>query len=230
VVINVDEQDRKLIRMLGVLSTVGLVMVFATVIGLFIGLKLDEWLGTSPWLTAVFLCWGSSQASRIYSSMSSAVRKHSMKIKIKTVIDEDRYDSSVTGIIRGVTKKTALIVLVAAVAALAFNLIPQPGQRWWFLPASILFGGVLGLLNFRWLAVAVQRVYLRKGATPGFSNLAAMIISMLKLSVIFIILFVVIKWQLAHIFGLVGGLSLSFLAILWEGVTVMKHTLRSGGQ
>ena len=53
-----DEKDRKLIRMLGALSTVGLTLVFATVIGLFIGLKLDAWLGTSPWLTAVFLMIG----------------------------------------------------------------------------------------------------------------------------------------------------------------------------
>ena len=53
-----DEKDRKLIRMVGVLSTVGLTLVFATVIGLFIGLKLDQWLGTSPWLTALFLVFG----------------------------------------------------------------------------------------------------------------------------------------------------------------------------
>jgi ATP synthase protein I len=53
-----EEKDRKLIRMLGVLSTVGLTMVFATVIGLYIGLKLDQWLGTSPWLTAVCLALG----------------------------------------------------------------------------------------------------------------------------------------------------------------------------
>jgi ATP synthase protein I len=53
-----EEKDRKLIRMLGVLSTVGLTLVFATVIGLYIGLKLDKWLGTSPWLTALFLLIG----------------------------------------------------------------------------------------------------------------------------------------------------------------------------
>ncbi|HUI67683.1 MAG TPA: AtpZ/AtpI family protein [Nitrospirota bacterium] len=53
-----EEKDRKLIRMLGVLSTVGLTMVFATVIGLYVGLKLDKWLGTSPWLTALFLLIG----------------------------------------------------------------------------------------------------------------------------------------------------------------------------
>jgi len=44
--------------MIAVLSTVGLTMVFATVIGLFIGLKLDEWLGTAPWFTAIFLILG----------------------------------------------------------------------------------------------------------------------------------------------------------------------------
>jgi ATP synthase protein I len=53
-----EEKDRKLIRMIGVLSTVGLTMVFATVVGLYIGLKLDEWLGTSPWLTVLFLLIG----------------------------------------------------------------------------------------------------------------------------------------------------------------------------
>lgn len=52
------EEDRKLVRMLGVLSTVGMTLVFATIIGLFIGLKLDQWLGTSPWLAGLFLLLG----------------------------------------------------------------------------------------------------------------------------------------------------------------------------
>ena len=53
-----EEKDRKLLRMVGVLSTVGLTMVFATVIGLFVGRWLDRKLGTSPWLTVVFLLFG----------------------------------------------------------------------------------------------------------------------------------------------------------------------------
>ncbi len=53
-----NESDRKLIRMMGVLSTVGLTIVFATVIGLFIGLKLDDWFGTTPWLSGLFLLLG----------------------------------------------------------------------------------------------------------------------------------------------------------------------------
>ncbi len=53
-----EEKDRKLLRMIGVLSTVGITMVFATVIGLFFGHWLDMKFGTSPWLTAVFLLLG----------------------------------------------------------------------------------------------------------------------------------------------------------------------------
>jgi ATP synthase protein I len=53
-----QEKDRSLIRMLGVLSTVGLVLVFATVIGLYLGVKIDQWLGTSPWFTAIFVVFG----------------------------------------------------------------------------------------------------------------------------------------------------------------------------
>ena len=137
---------------------------------------------------------------------------------------------AVAGIVKGVAIKASLIVLGAALAALAYSLSRYGGERWWFVPLSILFGGALGLLNFRWLAVAVERIYLRKGATPGLSSLAAVIIGVLKLAVIFIILFVVIKWQLVHIIGLVGGLSLCFLAILWEGAAMMKQLLRNGGQ
>ncbi len=52
------EKDRNLIRTLGVLSTVGITLVAATVIGLYIGLKLDEVFNTSPWLTILFLALG----------------------------------------------------------------------------------------------------------------------------------------------------------------------------
>ncbi len=144
------------------------------------------------------------------------------------MIDETQIrKQAVTNIIMGVAKKTALIVCAGSAVAVLISFLQHNGQQWWFLPLSVLFGGGLGFLNFRWLATSVERVYLRKGATPGLSNLAAVIISLLKLSVIFIILFIVIKWQLLHIFGLVAGLSLCFLAILWEGVTVMKKSLQS---
>jgi hypothetical protein len=147
-----------------------------------------------------------------------------------TTTDETQLrKQAVDAVIKGVAKKTALIVSVVLAGVVIFSVIEKTAQPWWFLPVSVLFGGALGLLNFRWLALSVQRVYLRQGATPVGSNLAAVIISLLKLSLIFIILYFVIKWQLLHVFGLVGGLSLCFLAILWEGSTIM-HQASNGNE
>jgi ATP synthase protein I len=53
-----EEKDRKLLRMLGALSTVGITLVVATVIGYLIGHYLDGRFGTTPWLTLVFLLLG----------------------------------------------------------------------------------------------------------------------------------------------------------------------------
>lgn len=54
-----DKQDRKeLFRELGKYSALGLEMAISVVIGLAIGYYLDEWLGTGPWLTVVWLALG----------------------------------------------------------------------------------------------------------------------------------------------------------------------------
>jgi hypothetical protein len=143
--------------------------------------------------------------------------------------EADVRKQAVAKVLRGVAKKTFIIVSVASAAVLLYSLLSGSG-RWWFLPVSVFFGGVLGFLNFRWLAVAVEKVYLRQGATSGTSNLAAAIINILKLSIIFIILFVVIKWQLLDVLGLVAGLTFCFLAIVWEGATVLKSSLMGNRQ
>jgi ATP synthase protein I len=53
-----EEKDRRFIRLMGVLSTVGITMVVATVIGYFFGRFLDQVFGTDPWLMIVFLLFG----------------------------------------------------------------------------------------------------------------------------------------------------------------------------
>ncbi len=45
-------------KALGELSTIGITLVVATVIGLAGGYYLDRWLGTSPWLTLIGLLVG----------------------------------------------------------------------------------------------------------------------------------------------------------------------------
>jgi len=39
-------------------SSLGIAMVAAILIGLFIGYQLDKWLETSPWFTLIFLVLG----------------------------------------------------------------------------------------------------------------------------------------------------------------------------
>ena len=129
----------------------------------------------------------------------------------------------VSEIIRSVVKKTLMLSAGAIAGVVLYSALVAADRRWWLIPASILFGAALGLLNFRWLAVAVERIYLRKGATPGVSTIAAAVINILKLAAIFVILFIVIKSRFLNVFRLVGGLSLCFLAILWQGLTHMKN-------
>ncbi len=52
------EDKRQLYKSLGFLSSVGISLVAATFIGLAMGYYLDKWLGTSPWLTLIFLFIG----------------------------------------------------------------------------------------------------------------------------------------------------------------------------
>ncbi len=52
------EDRRQLYKSLGFLSSLGISMVAATIIGLAFGYYLDQWLGTSPWLTMLFLVFG----------------------------------------------------------------------------------------------------------------------------------------------------------------------------
>jgi hypothetical protein len=126
-----------------------------------------------------------------------------------------------SAIVKSVSKKTGLLVVLAFAGSLVFG--AAQGQHWWFLPGGILFGAVLGLINFRWLAMSVERFYVRKDASAVAMKVVGAVISFLKLSLVFIILFVMIKWNVINIFGIVGGLSLSFLAIIWEGLMVMAR-------
>ena len=136
---------------------------------------------------------------------------------------------SAHAVVRGVTKKTAILALAGAAGAAGLQSVLWPDLAFWVIPGGVLFGGILGAVNFRWLALAVERVYLREGSSGVLSTIAAVVINVLKLSAIFVVLFVVIKKDLVNIFGLVAGLSLCFLAILWQGFGVMADNAAPAG-
>lgn len=59
-----DEEKRKLLKTLGVVSSMGISVVLAIAIGVFVGLKLDEWFGTAPVFFFIFLFIGIIAAFR----------------------------------------------------------------------------------------------------------------------------------------------------------------------
>jgi len=53
-----EEDKKRLIKSLGMISTMGIYVVVAIAIWVYIGLKLDQWLGTKPWFFFIFLFFG----------------------------------------------------------------------------------------------------------------------------------------------------------------------------
>ena len=53
-----DEDKKRLIRSLGMISTMGISVVVAIMIGVYVGWQLDEWFGTAPWFFFIFLLFG----------------------------------------------------------------------------------------------------------------------------------------------------------------------------
>jgi len=53
-----DEDQKSLLKTLGLVSSMGISVVLAIAIGVFVGLKLDAWLGTAPWFFFIFLFIG----------------------------------------------------------------------------------------------------------------------------------------------------------------------------
>lgn len=135
-------------------------------------------------------------------------------------------EHSAVAVATGVAKKTAVLTGFGTIAAVAVQMTAWPGLSPWTIPAGVLVGGALGVLNFRWLAYAVERVYLRQGTSSLLASIAAAAMNVLKLSAIFIVLFVVIKNQWVHLAGLVLGLTFCFGAILWQGYGLLAGQKR----
>ena len=72
----ISEERRGLLRTLGTLSTIGISVVVAIAIGVYVGLKLDKWLGTAPWFFFIFLFFGIVAGFRnIYIMTGKEIRR-----------------------------------------------------------------------------------------------------------------------------------------------------------
>ena len=72
------DDDHSSWKALAELSTVGIALVLATVIGLAAGYYADRWLGTSPWLTMIGLGFGIAAG---FVSLFRAVKAAERKMK-----------------------------------------------------------------------------------------------------------------------------------------------------
>lgn len=71
-----SEEKRGLLLTLGTLSTIGISVVIAIAIGVYIGLQLDKWLGTEPWFFFIFLFFGIVAGFRnIYIMAGKEIRR-----------------------------------------------------------------------------------------------------------------------------------------------------------
>lgn len=55
---HMDKDKKELYRSLGMVSSMGISFVVAIAMGVFFGLKLDEWFGTKPWFFYLFMFFG----------------------------------------------------------------------------------------------------------------------------------------------------------------------------
>lgn len=70
------EGKRGLLLTLGTLSTIGISVVVAIAIGVYVGLQLDKWLGTAPWFFFIFLFFGIAAGFRnIYLMAGKEIRR-----------------------------------------------------------------------------------------------------------------------------------------------------------
>ena len=71
-----EEEKKRLIKTLGMISTMGISFAVAIVIGVYAGLKLDEWFGTRPWFFFIFLLFGIAAGFRnIYIMANREIKR-----------------------------------------------------------------------------------------------------------------------------------------------------------
>lgn len=105
--------------------------------------------------------------------------------------------------------KKALFVIIP-VAALSALIEPKK------LPLSILIGGVLGLLNLKGLARGVESLV---GSSPA----RLVIFSIMRLSILAVVIVILVKAKIVNIMGLLIGFTVIFALLLSEGLKISKE-------
>lgn len=113
-------------------------------------------------------------------------------------------------IIRRLYRQSAFVVIPLALLS-AFI-------EWKKLPISIVLGALLGLLNLKGLSSGIERLIHSRKAT-----MKIVVLTLIRLSVLFSIIIIVSALRLVNILGLVAGFTVVFALLMKEGLKVSSE-------
>lgn len=127
-------------------------------------------------------------------------------------------------LVRTVTRQSAFIAIPLALLAL----IPDwesPGLRFLgffgpprLMPGSILIGTLLGIVNLRGMAWGIESLL---GAVQ--ENTKLVVLSLIRLFVVFAVIFVLAALRLVNLLGLLAGMTVVFLLLIREGLRLARR-------
>jgi hypothetical protein len=86
------------------------------------------------------------------------------------------------------------------------------------IPASILIGGVLGILNLRGLVWGIESLLGTHKA-----NVTLLLLNILRLLILFSIITILVAFRLAHLIGLLVGMTVVFFILIKEGLKMARQ-------
>jgi len=113
-------------------------------------------------------------------------------------------------IVRQVIKNSLIVIVPALVVSLIYF------ERKVF--TGLISGWVLGVVNLRQLSKNIHNLL---GAVGARSKIV--LLSILRLSILFIVIFLLIYMKLVNPFGLLGGFTVVFLFTIIEGLRLAQR-------
>ncbi|MFN3479649.1 MAG: hypothetical protein ACK415_04605 [Thermodesulfovibrionales bacterium] len=87
-----------------------------------------------------------------------------------------------------------------------------------YIPHSIIIGGLLGLANLRGLVWGIETLLGTQRA-----NTRLVYLSLIRLGILFAIIITLAAMKLINLIGLVTGLTIVFLVMIFEGLKIAKR-------
>ncbi|MBI5640098.1 MAG: hypothetical protein HZA17_06725 [Nitrospirae bacterium] len=112
-------------------------------------------------------------------------------------------------LINRIYKKSLIILLLLAAVSVFIE--------WKKLPAGVLIGGILGLANIRGLAWGVEGLL-----GSGKATARMIFFSVFRLTILLVTISLLVYLRLVNIFGILGGLTVVFLMVIFEGLRYAK--------